>query len=60
MMGFVEKVGDAVSGIKPGDRVVLPFNIACGFCVDVAALLAGAQRAANDFACRPTERGRTF
>lgn len=32
IMGVVEQVGDAVRSIKKGDRVVLPFNIACGFC----------------------------
>ena len=32
IMGIIEDVGDAVQWIKPGDRVVLPFNIACGFC----------------------------
>jgi threonine dehydrogenase-like Zn-dependent dehydrogenase len=31
-MGIVEEVGAEVSGIAPGDRVVLPFNIACGRC----------------------------
>ena len=31
-MGVVEKVGDAVDTIKVGDRVVMPFNIACGAC----------------------------
>jgi threonine dehydrogenase-like Zn-dependent dehydrogenase len=31
-MGRVLEVGDAVSGIVPGDRVVVPFNISCGHC----------------------------
>src|SRR5581483_3875226 len=31
-MGIVEEVGTAVVSIKPGDRVVMPFNIACGTC----------------------------
>ncbi|MEA3199469.1 MAG: glutathione-independent formaldehyde dehydrogenase [Thermoplasmata archaeon] len=32
IMGVVEEVGEAVASIQVGDRVVLPFNIACGFC----------------------------
>jgi threonine dehydrogenase-like Zn-dependent dehydrogenase len=31
-MGIVEEVGAAVTNIKPGDRVVMPFQIACGHC----------------------------
>jgi len=31
-MGRVVAVGDEVTGIAPGDRVVVPFNIACGSC----------------------------
>ncbi len=31
-MGIVEEVGRDVTQIKPGDRVVMPFNIACGHC----------------------------
>ncbi len=31
-LGIVEEVGPAVRSIQKGDRVVLPFNVACGFC----------------------------
>ena len=31
-MGIVQEVGDAVTHIAPGDRVVIPFNISCGHC----------------------------
>jgi threonine dehydrogenase-like Zn-dependent dehydrogenase len=31
-MGVVEEVGSEVKQIKPGDRVVMPFNISCGHC----------------------------
>jgi threonine dehydrogenase-like Zn-dependent dehydrogenase len=31
-MGIVEEVGSEVTQIAPGDRVVIPFNIACGSC----------------------------
>ncbi len=31
-MGIVEEVGPEVSHIKPGDRVVIPFNVVCGHC----------------------------
>ncbi len=31
-MGIVEEVGRVVTHIKPGDRVVVPFNISCGDC----------------------------
>lgn len=31
-MGIVEEVGRDVTQVKPGDRVVVPFNIACGSC----------------------------
>lgn len=31
-MGIVEAVGKDVTHIRPGDRVVIPFNISCGHC----------------------------
>jgi glutathione-independent formaldehyde dehydrogenase len=32
IMGVIDEVGEAVQSIKKGDRVVLPFNVACGYC----------------------------
>lgn len=31
-IGVVEEVGAAAANLKPGDRVVVPFNISCGHC----------------------------
>ncbi|MFE2923781.1 zinc-dependent alcohol dehydrogenase [Streptomyces goshikiensis] len=31
-MGIVEEVGPEVTRIRPGDRVVVPFNVSCGTC----------------------------
>ncbi|MCM3719242.1 zinc-dependent alcohol dehydrogenase [Fictibacillus phosphorivorans] len=31
-MGIVEEVGTDVTSVKKGDRVVIPFNVACGSC----------------------------
>ncbi len=31
-MGIVEEVGENVTHVKPGDRVVIPFTVCCGHC----------------------------
>jgi threonine dehydrogenase-like Zn-dependent dehydrogenase len=31
-MGIVREVGSGVTNLRPGDRVVVPFNISCGSC----------------------------
>jgi threonine dehydrogenase-like Zn-dependent dehydrogenase len=31
-MGIVEEVGSEVHNLRPGDRVVVPFNVSCGGC----------------------------
>lgn len=31
-MGIVEEVGPEVTAVRPGDRVVVPFNVSCGTC----------------------------
>jgi glutathione-independent formaldehyde dehydrogenase len=36
-MGIVEEVGSGVVSIKKGERVVMPFNVACGFCKNCVA-----------------------
>ena len=31
-LGVIQEAGPAVKTLKAGDRVVMPFNVACGFC----------------------------
>src|SRR5437764_2752241 len=40
-LGEVIEVGTAVDRVKVGDRVCLPFNIACGFCKNCERGLTG-------------------
>jgi glutathione-independent formaldehyde dehydrogenase len=40
-MGVVEEVGDGIATLQQGDRVVLPFNVACGFCRNCEANKTG-------------------
>jgi len=46
-MGIIEDVGAAVRSLKKGDRVVLPFNVACGFCFNCARGYTNACLTAN-------------
>ncbi|WP_316755058.1 glutathione-independent formaldehyde dehydrogenase [Streptomyces herbicida] len=36
-LGVVEEVGSGVMTLSQGDRVVMPFNVACGFCKNCLA-----------------------
>ncbi len=36
IMGIVDSVGEGVTQLRVGDRVVLPFNISCGTCINCA------------------------
>ena len=40
-MGTVVEVGPGVSSVRKGDRVSMPFNIACGFCKNCLAGFTG-------------------
>jgi len=40
-LGIVQEVGAGVVSIKEGDRVVMPFNVACGFCKNCTAGYTG-------------------
>jgi glutathione-independent formaldehyde dehydrogenase len=40
-LGIVEDVGSGVTALEQGDRVVMPFNVACGFCKNCLAGLTG-------------------
>ena len=49
--GIVEEVGSGVTSLSPGDRINLPFNVACGFCKNCEAGNTGFCLTANeDFA----------
>lgn len=45
--GVVEQTGPGVSGLQEGDRVVLPFNIGCGFCFNCTRGFTNACLTAN-------------
>jgi glutathione-independent formaldehyde dehydrogenase len=39
--GIVEEIGDGVATLSVGDRINLPFNVACGFCENCEARQTG-------------------
>ncbi|HWC97961.1 MAG TPA: glutathione-independent formaldehyde dehydrogenase, partial [Candidatus Sulfopaludibacter sp.] len=45
--GVIKEVGKGVVSVKPGDRVVLPFNIGCGFCFNCTRGFTNACLTAN-------------
>ncbi|WP_030858777.1 glutathione-independent formaldehyde dehydrogenase [Streptomyces sp. NRRL S-37] len=40
-MGVITEAGPGVTSLKEGDRVVMPFNVACGFCRNCAEGFTG-------------------
>jgi len=40
-LGVIEETGDGVTSLSRGDRVVMPFNVACGFCKNCTAGYTG-------------------
>jgi glutathione-independent formaldehyde dehydrogenase len=40
-LGIIEEVGSGVTRLEQGDRVVMPFNVACGFCKNCLAGFTG-------------------
>ena len=40
-LGTVEEIGSGVVSLTAGDRVVMPFNVACGFCKNCVAGYTG-------------------
>ena len=46
-MGVIEEVGASVTSLEVGDRVVMPFNIACGTCFNCTRGFTNACLAAN-------------
>ncbi|MEU1075870.1 MULTISPECIES: alcohol dehydrogenase catalytic domain-containing protein [unclassified Streptomyces] len=47
-VGIVEETGSDVTEVKPGDRVVVPFQLACGHCWMCSAGLPGQCRTTRD------------
>ncbi len=59
-MGEVVEVGKAVDRIKVGDKVVLPFNIGCGFCANCERGLTGFCLTLSDKSVMPGMAGAAY
>src|ERR1700744_1756890 len=59
-LGVVVEVGKAVESIKQGDKVVLPFNIGCGFCANCERGLSGYCLTCADPAVMPGMAGAAY
>lgn len=59
-MGEVIEVGKAVDRVKVGDRVVLPFNIGCGFCANCERGLTGFCLTLSDKSVMPGMAGAAY
>ena len=59
-MGEVVEVGKAVDTVKKGDKVVLPFNIGCGFCANCERGLTGYCLTCADPSVMPGMAGAAF
>ena len=59
-LGEVVEVGKAVDTVKKGDRVVLPFNIGCGFCANCERGLTGFCLTCADSSVMPGMAGAAY
>ncbi len=59
-LGVVVEVGKAVDTVKKGDKVVLPFNIGCGFCANCERGLTGFCLTCSDKSVMPGMAGAAY
>jgi glutathione-independent formaldehyde dehydrogenase len=59
-LGVVVEVGKAVDTIKKGDKVVLPFNVGCGFCANCERGLSGYCLTCADASVMPGMAGAAY
>jgi glutathione-independent formaldehyde dehydrogenase len=59
-MGEVVEAGSAVDTVKKGDKVVLPFNVACGFCANCERGLTGFCLTCSDKSVMPGMAGAAY